>query len=451
MTDISLFTAIGAVITLAAVFGYLNHRFLRLPPTIGVVVIALVASLGTIGIDAVVPSLGIGGAVRTAILGIDFHEVLMKGMLSFLLFAGALHVNLGDLLSRKWAIGSMATVGVVLSTFLVGLAIYGVTQALGLPLALIYCLVFGALIAPTDPVAVLGILKTVKVPASLQAKIAGESLFNDGVGIVVFIIMTAIAVGSAHGGSITALDVVILFVRETLGGAALGLATGFLAYYAMKSIDDHNVEVMITLALVMATYGIASALHLSGPIAVVLAGILIGNRGSRFAMSETTREHVHTFWSLLDEMMNAALFLLIGFEVVALSLTGEVGILMALAIPIVLAARFVSVGTPLTLLGLRREYTKGALPVLTWGGLRGGISVALALSLPAGPERDIILAVTYAVVIFSIVVQGLTVRALVERVAPPGRDQGGRQAILRAVSRHATIQRSVVSLGVALG
>ena len=419
MTDISLFTAIGAVITLAAVFGYLNHRFLRLPPTIGVVVIALVASLGTIGIDAVVPSLGIGGAVRTAILGIDFHEVLMKGMLSFLLFAGALHVNLGDLLSRKWAIGSIATVGVVLSTFLVGLAVYGITQALGLPLALIYCLVFGALIAPTDPVAVLGILKTVKVPASLQAKIAGESLFNDGVGIVVFIIMTAIAVGSAHGGSITALDVVILFVRETLGGAALGLATGFLAYYAMKSIDDHNVEVMITLALVMATYGIASALHLSGPIAVVLAGILIGNRGSRFAMSETTREHVHTFWSVLDEMMNAALFLLIGFEVVALSLTGEVGILMALAIPIVLAARFVSVGTPLTLLGLRREYTKGAIPVLTWGGLRGGISVALALSLPAGPERDIILAVTYAVVIFSIVVQGLTVRALVERVVSP--------------------------------
>ena len=419
MTDISLFTAIGAVITLAAVFGYLNHRFLRLPPTIGVVVIALVASLGTIGIDAVVPSLGIGGAVRTAILGIDFHEVLMKGMLSFLLFAGALHVNLGDLLSRKWAIGSMATVGVVLSTFLVGLAVYGITQALGLPLALIYCLVFGALIAPTDPVAVLGILKTVKVPASLQAKIAGESLFNDGVGIVVFIIVTAIAVGSAHGGSITALDVVILFVRETLGGAALGLATGFLAYYAMKSIDDHNVEVMITLALVMATYGIASALHLSGPIAVVLAGILIGNRGSRFAMSETTREHVHTFWSVLDEMMNAALFLLIGFEVVALSLTGEVGILMALAIPIVLAARFVSVGIPLTLLGLRREYTKGAIPVLTWGGLRGGISVALALSLPAGPERDIILAVTYAVVIFSIVVQGLTVRALVERVVSP--------------------------------
>ena len=419
MTDISLFTAIGAVITLAAVFGYLNHRFLRLPPTTGLVVIALVASLGTIGIDAVVPSLGIGDAVRAAILGIDFHEVLMKGMLSFLLFAGALHVNLGDLLSRKWAIGSMATVGVVLSTFMVGFAVYGIAQALALPLSLIYCLVFGALIAPTDPVAVLGILKTVKVPASLQAKIAGESLFNDGVGVVVFIIMAAIAVDTGHGGSIGALDVVILFVQETLGGAALGLATGFLAYYAMKSIDDHNLEVMITLALVMATYGIASALHVSGPIAVVLAGILIGNRGSRLAMSKTTREHLHIFWSVLDEIMNAALFLLIGFEVVALSFTGEVGILMVLAIPIVLAARFISVGTALTLLGLRREYTKGAIPVLTWGGLRGGISVALALSLPAGTERDIILAVTYAVVIFSIVVQGLTVRALVERVVPP--------------------------------
>ena len=419
MTDISLFTAIGAVITLAAVFGYLNHRFLRLPPTIGLLVIALVASLGTIGIDAVVPSLGIGDAVRAAILGIDFHEVLMKGMLSFLLFAGALHVNLGDLLSRKWAIGSMATVGVVLSTFMVGFAVYGIAQALALPVSLIYCLVFGALIAPTDPVAVLGILKTVKVPASLQAKIAGESLFNDGVGVVVFIIMAAIAVDTGHGGSIGPLDVVILFVQETLGGAALGLATGFLAYYAMKSIDDHNLEVMITLALVMATYGIASALHLSGPIAVVLAGILIGNRGSRLAMSKTTREHLHIFWSVLDEIMNAALFLLIGFEVVALSFTGEVGILMVLAIPIVLAARFISVGTALTLLGLRREYTKGAIPVLTWGGLRGGISVALALSLPAGTERDIILAVTYAVVIFSIVVQGLTVRALVERVVPP--------------------------------
>ena len=418
MTDISLFTAIGAVVTLAAIFGYLNYRFLKLPPAIGLVVIALVASLGTIGIDAIAPSLGIGTAVRAAIVGIDFHEVLMKGMLSFLLFAGALHVNLEDLLNRKWAIGSMATIGVVLSTFMVGFAVYGITQALGLPMPLIYCLVFGALIAPTDPVAVLGILKTVKVPASLQAKIAGESLFNDGVGVVVFIIVAAIAVGGGHGESVGALDVVILFAQETFGGAALGLAAGFIAYKAMKSIDDHNLEVMITLALVMATYGIASALHLSGPIAVVLAGLLIGNRGSRLAMSEKTREHVHTFWSLLDEIMNAALFLLIGFEVVALTLTGEVGILMVLAIPIVLAARFISVGTPLTLLGLRREYTKGAVPVLTWGGLRGGISVALALSLPAGPERDIILATTYGVVIFSIVVQGLTIKALVERVVP---------------------------------
>ena len=419
MTDISLFTAIGAVITLAAVFGYLNHRFLRLPPTIGLVVIALVASLGTIGIDAVVPSLGIGDAVRATILGIDFHDVLMKGMLSFLLFAGALHVNLGELLSRKWAIGSMATVGVVLSTFMVGFAVYGIAQALALPLSLIYCLVFGALIAPTDPVAVLGILKTVKVPASLQAKIAGESLFNDGVGVVVFIIMAAIAVDTGHGESIGALDVVILFVQETLGGAALGLATGFLAYYAMKSIDDHNLEVMITLALVMATYGIASALHLSGPIAVVLAGI--PDRQPRLPARDE-QNHARTPAHLLVRTRR----------------DNECGALPPHRLrgggaqfhrrgrhpdgagdPIVLAARFISVGTALTLLGLRREYTKGAIPVLTWGGLRGGISVALALSLPAGTERDILLAVTYAVVIFSIVVQGLTVRALVERVVPP--------------------------------
>ncbi len=421
MTDISLFSAAAAVITLAAVFGYLNHKFLRLPTTIGLVIIALLASLGTIGIDALAPGWGLRDTVREAVLGIDFHEVLMKGMLSFLLFAGALHVDLGELLKRKWAIGSMATVGVVMSTFMVGLAIWGITIPLGITLPLVFCLVFGSLIAPTDPVAVLGILKTVRVPASLQAKIAGESLFNDGVGVVVFTIMAAIAVGASghHGGDgVDALDVVILFAQETFGGAALGLATGYIAYRALKSIDEHNLEVMITLALVMATYGIATALHLSGPLAVVIAGLLIGNRGTRLGMSERTREHVHTFWSLVDEIMNAALFLLIGFEVVALSVTGEVGILMVVAIPLVLAARFISVAAPLTLLGLRQEYTTGAVRVLTWGGLRGGISVALALSLPAGPERDVILAVTYAVVIFSIIVQGLTIKRLVQRVVP---------------------------------
>ena len=418
MSNFSFLNAAAVIVALAALFGYINHRWLGLPHAIGIVVIALLASLGAIAIDAIFPALALQESVRAILANIDFHDVLMKGMLSFLLFAGALHVNLDDLLNRKWAIGSMATVGVLMSTFMVGFAVWGISSALGLDIPLMYCLVFGSLIAPTDPVAVLGILKTVKVPESLEAKIAGESLFNDGVGVVVFIIMVAIAVGGGgHGGdSVGALDVIRLFAQEALGGAALGLAFGYIAYRALKSIDEHNLEVLITLALVMVTYGVAAALHLSGPIAVVIAGLLIGNKGTRLAMSEKTRDHVQKFWSLLDEIMNSALFLLIGFEVFALSISGNVVVLMIIAIPLTLAARFISVATPLTLLSLNREFTKGAIPVLTWGGLRGGISVALALSLPESAIKDIILATTYGVVIFSIVVQGLTVKFVVKRM-----------------------------------
>ncbi|MEE9300946.1 MAG: sodium:proton antiporter [Alphaproteobacteria bacterium] len=416
MIELSFFNLAAIVLTLAAVFGYVNHRTLRLPTAIGLVVIALLTSFAVIAIDAGLPDLGLEAALRATLVEIDFHEALMKGMLSFLLFAGALHVNLADLLERKWAIGLLATLGVLISTFMVGYLIYLIAGLAGLSIPLLYCLVFGALIAPTDPVAVLGILKTVKVPESLRAKIVGESLFNDGVGVVVFTIMATIAAGSGPHGEITALEVVRLFAQEALGGAALGLATGYLAYRAMKTIDEYNLEVLITLSLVMATYAIAFAIHVSGPIAVVIAGLLIGNRGRLYAMSETTRDHLQNFWSLLDEILNAALFLIIGFEVILISFTGPIVFLMALAIPITLAARWVSVATPLTLLGLRRTFTKGAIPVLTWGGLRGGISVALALSLPAIPEREPILAATYGVVIFSIIVQGLTVKPLVKRV-----------------------------------
>ena len=417
MTELPLFAATGIVITLAAVFGYINYRFLRLPHTIGLVIIALLASLGVMAIDAIIPTLGIGDGVRGFITGIDFHDILMEGMLSFLLFAGALHVNLDDLMSRKWAIGSLATAGVLMSTFMVGAVTWGVAGLLGIDLPFIWCLVLGSVIAPTDPVAVLGILKTVHVPKSLEVKIAGESLFNDGVGVVIFLIMVAIAVGSAghggHGGDIGVLDVVRLFAQEALGGAALGLVTGWIAYQALRKVDEHNLEVLITLALVMACYGIAIALHLSGPIAVVVAGLLIGNHGRRFAMTKTTRDHVTTFWSLIDEIMNSALFLLIGFEILALTWSGDIAVFALIAIPTALGARFISVATPLTLLGLRQTFTKGAVPVLTWGGLRGGISVALALSLPDVSAKPVILAATYAVVIFSIVVQGLTVKPVV--------------------------------------
>ncbi|MEE9256381.1 MAG: sodium:proton antiporter [bacterium] len=406
----SLFNIAAVVITLAALFGYINHRWLRLPQTIGLVVIALLASLSVIAIDALFPAANFQRTVRSLLGRIDFHEALMKGMLGFLLFAGALHVDLGEILRRKWAITSMATVGVLISTFLIGAATYLAARGLGVDIPLAYCLVFGALISPTDPVAVLGILKTVKVPDSLKAMIAGESLFNDGVGVVVFTLLAAVAAG---GEVITAGDIAALFVSEAIGGAALGLALGWIAYQAMKSIDEHNLEVLITLALVMTAYAVAFAIHVSGLIAVVVAGLLIGNHGTRFAMSDNTRDHVQKFWSLIDEVLNAVLFLIIGFEVIALSLSEETALLMAISVPVVLAARFVSVSIPLTALRRRYTFARGAIPVLTWGGLRGGISVALALSLPNIPAKSTILAITYGVVIFSIIVQGLTVERVV--------------------------------------
>lgn len=417
MHAFSLFQIAALVLTLAAVFGYLNYRFLRLPPAIGLVVIALTVSICVIVLDIVSDRVAFGPAVRAILDRIDFDETLMKGMLSFLLFAGALHVDLSGLLNRKWAIASIATVGVMLATFIVGFTTYGVAGLVGIDLPLLWCLVFGALIAPTDPVAVLGMLKTISVPESLQAKIAGESLFNDGVGVVVFTIMVALAVGAGGTGGETmgALDIARLFLQEAVGGAVLGLVAGYIAYRAMKSIDEYNLEVLITLALVTSTYAIGLAIHVSGPIAVVVAGLLIGNHGARFAMSDTTREHVTTFWSLTDEILNAVLFLLIGFEVVVLAITGPVAWLMALSIPAVLFARFIAVAGPLTVLGLRETFTKGAIPVLTWGGLRGGISVALALSLPDSAFKAPILAATYGVVVFSIIVQGLTFRLVVAR------------------------------------
>ncbi|MFT5182501.1 MAG: CPA1 family monovalent cation:H+ antiporter [Alphaproteobacteria bacterium] len=414
--ETTLFDLAAILLTLAAGFGYINHRWLKLPHTIGLVVIALLASVGVLALDLVAPSLGFQTAVRGAVESVDFPEVLMKGMLSFLLFAGALHVDLEQMAQRKWAIGVMATVGVLVSTFVVGYATFLVAGWLGFTIPLTYCLVFGALISPTDPIAVLGILKTIEVPEALEAKIAGESLFNDGVGIVVFTILVAIAVGTDAGHPVTAAGIAELFAVEAVGGAVFGLVAGFLAYRAIGSIDEHNLEVLITLALVTLTYSVALAIHVSGPIAVVVAGILIGNHGKKFAMSETTRDHLFKFWSLTDEVLNSILFLIIGFEVLALTFTGSIGLAMAAAVPIVLVARFIAVAVPITGLSTMREFTKGAIPVLTWGGLRGGISVALALSLPAFPDKNLVLAMTYGVVIFSIVVQGLTVGRVVRAV-----------------------------------
>jgi CPA1 family monovalent cation:H+ antiporter len=390
-----LFNILAILITLSAVLSYVNHRFIRLPNTIGVMLIALLVSLGLIALGPT--GFGLEEDARQLLDSIDFDETVLHGMLSFLLFAGALHVNLADLAKQKYIIGTLATFGVIGSTFIIGFASWWGLAALGVQLPLIYCLLFGALISPTDPIAVLGILKKAGVPKSLETKISGESLFNDGVAVVVFLVLLEIATGS-H--TITAASVAGLFFKETIGGLVYGLLICAVAYWMLKSVDNYQVEILITLALVAGGFALADALHLSGPIAIVVAGLLIGNHGRLLAMSDEVRQHLDTFWELVDEILNAVLFVLIGLEVLVLTFN---------LIPLMLAARFVCVGIPVMILRRIRTFSPHVVKILTWGGLRGGISVALALSLPAGKEREVILTVTYAIVVFSIIVQGLTI------------------------------------------
>ncbi|MDG2313158.1 MAG: sodium:proton antiporter [Alphaproteobacteria bacterium] len=411
----SLLNLAAILLTLAATFGYINHRWFKMPHTIGLVVIALLVSFGVIIIELTAPSLGFQNFVGNTIASVNFPKVVMMGMLSFLLFSGALHTNLEQLNQKKIAIGTMATIGVLTSTLLIGYTTYYVCILLGLSIPLSYCFVFGALISPTDPIAVLSILKNAKIPESLKAKISGESLFNDGVGIVIFTIMVAVAFGNDNINTLSIGGISKLFLLEALGGVLLGLATGIVAYIAIKSIDEHNLEVLITLALVTITYSIAIAIHISGPIAVVVSGLLIGNQGKNFAMSKSTRDHLFKFWSLTDEVLNSILFLLIGLQVITITFSSSISLAMVAAIPIALVARFLSVAIPIKFLSNVKEFTKGAIPILTWGGLRGGISVALALSLPSVPGKDLILAMTYGVVIFSIIVQGLTMSSIIKR------------------------------------
>jgi len=294
--------------------------------------------------------------------------------------------------------------------FVFGTLIHFALGWLGFELSYVWCLLFGALISPTDPVAVIGILKTAKVPRALEIQIAGESLFNDGIGVVAFIVLSEIAVA---GQDVSAGHIGILFVEEAVGGAVFGFVMGWIAYRLLKSVDNYRVEVMLTLALVMGGYALASAIHVSGPIAVVVAGLFIGNHGRRFAMSDTTRQNLDAFWALIDEILNALLFVMIGLEILVLAFTRDLFFAGLLAIPAILLARWVSVVVPVTFIRCWREFTPGAVTIMTWGGLRGGISVALALSLPASREREIVLAVTYIVVIFSILVQGLTLERVV--------------------------------------
>jgi len=408
----SIFALIAILLTVTALLSWVNERYLRMPHTIGVMTAALILSV-------VLTILGHFGFVvdqwAEDLFGrVDFSTVLMKGMLSFLLFAGALHVDLSALLQRKWTILSLATVGVVTSTFLVAGAFYLLVDAFGYPVPFMWALLFGALISPTDPIAVLGILKSAHAPESLETRIVGESLFNDGVGVVVFTLFLGFLTGRKEFSLAGAGE---LLLEEAVGGAIVGLVLGYLAYRLLKSVDNYTVEVLITLALVSGGYSLAGALHTSGPIAMVVAGLFIGNHGRVFGMSDRTRRHLDTFWELVDEVLNALLFVMIGLELLVLDVEPVYLLVGALCIPLVLAARFISVGMPVALLRRFLPIERFTVRLLTWAGVRGGISIALALALPPSPHRDLILVTTYVIVIFSIFVQGLSIGRLVRWTA----------------------------------
>lgn len=402
----------SALLVLAALFGSVNYLVLRLPAAIGILIVALLASLGLMGLDRLVPGLGIEDTIRAGVLEIEFSDALLEGMLGLLLFAGALHVNLEALRREALPILLMATLGVGLSTVVVGIGFSWVT---GVPLMV--ALVFGALISPTDPVAVLGVLRAARLKKSLETKIAGESLFNDGVGYVVFLVLAGLAfpAAGAHGDASLA-DAALLFLQEALGGILLGAVLGWLAFRLMRRIDDYALEVLITLALVSGGYSLSLALHVSAPLMAVVAGLLIGDVGMARGMSEETRKYVDAFWKLIDEILNAVLFLLIGIEVFAVAFTMDTLAAGAAAILLALVARLVAVAVPVLVLRPFRDFSAGVIPIMTWGGLKGGISVALVLSLPDSAWTPLLLAAAYMVVVFSIVVQGLTVAPLARHV-----------------------------------
>ena len=413
MHQITAFDAASILIVLAAALGYLNHQLLKLPTTVGLTVMGAVASMLVIAIDHMLPDSMLSEQLAGFLREVDFTTTLMEGMLSFLLFAGALHVDWKAMREGRWLILVFSTIGVLISTVLVGIGFYWICMAMGIAIAPIWCLVFGALISPTDPVAVMAVMRRAAVPPTLQATVAGESLFNDGVGVVLFTILLSIGYGAVPFSFATAS---LQFLREAGGGVLLGLGAGWLAFRAMRSIDEYNIEVMISLAVVMGGYSLAHSLHVSGPVAMAVAGLVIGNAGVAYAMNDETRDYLVKFWTLIDEILNAVLFLLIGLEVIALAYDGKALIAGLGAIVLVMLARAISVGIPLRALKGLIDMGPLAFPTLVWGGLRGGISVALALSLPESETRSTVLIATYAVVLFAVIVQGGSIGALIRRI-----------------------------------
>ncbi|MGE5320067.1 MAG: cation:proton antiporter [Hyphomicrobiaceae bacterium] len=393
-------------LVITALLAYLNHRFIGMPTTIGVMAASLALSLTLIGLDALGVAHGLRVYEESLLHSINFSDVLMQGMLSLLLFAGALHVDLSALRAYRWQVGALAVLGTLLSTLAVGVGMWLVLPLAGLNLPLMYCLLFGALISPTDPIAVMGILKSAGAPKELELVIAGESLFNDGVGVVIFSLLVGML---ASGLTPTPRQGLELLLHEAGGGLLFGFVLGYVAFRLLKSVDNYQVEVLLTLAAVTGGYALASKLHLSGPLAMVVAGLVIGNHGRALAMSDKTRSYLDMFWELLDEILNATLFVLMGMEVLLVTFSLNELVAAAVAVAVTLSARLLTVGLPVRLLPRVFNLPAGSWKVLTWGGLRGGISVALALSLPPGPERNTVVALTYGVVVFSILAQGLSI------------------------------------------
>ncbi len=410
--DFFLITTI--LVFLSAMFGYLNVRFLKLPNTIGLMVITIIFTMGVFALSYFDATLL--NAERYIISQIDFKTVLLDIMLSFLLFAGALHTDFDQLKAQRWPIFTFSTLGILVSTFLVGTVTFYALQLVGLEVPMVHCILFGALISPTDPIAVLGILKKAGVPKKLETKIVGESLFNDGVGVVVFLTVYEFATPSEE--AITFLHVLELFGVEVIGGILLGLTIGWIMYRLMKTIDDYDIEVIITLAAVMTGTVIAQKLHVSAPLAMVAAGLMVGNDKLRnSAMSESTIIYVDKFWELIDILLNTLLFVLLGMEILVLTFNYDYILAGLLSIPIVLMCRYLSLLLPIQFFKRKLDFVPKTNLIMTWGGLRGAISIALALGLTEDMNRDLFLVITYVVVVFSIIVQGLTVSRLVKKVS----------------------------------
>jgi len=410
-----LYYSLSILIVIAAFFSYLNVRYLKLPSTIGVMLIAMLVSVSLIAAGKIYPQVFRGFTGFTEIIAsVDFSEILMGAILNFLLFAGAIHISLHELRKQRIPIMIFSTLGVLISTIVVGVLMYIIFQIVVIPIPFIQCLVFGALISPTDPIAVIGILKSAGIRKSLEIKVAGESLFNDGVAVVLFAVLLQLARGSEI--DLTFLHISGLLLREAGGGLLVGLLIGYIGSHGIKGIDSYNVTVIITLAVVMGGYLVTRYLHVSGPLTMVVAGLVIGNYGEAIGMSASDRSYLYKFWELIDEILNAILFLVIGFELLLIPELEEYWVIGSVSILIVLIARFLSIWLPIRFIPNIGRFDRKTIVILVWGGLRGGVSVALALTIDRSLHQNLFLSITYYIVVFSIVVQGLTIGRLTKSI-----------------------------------